>query len=273
MRSITRRLVAGVALCAAVVVTGTTTYHGAAQDSVSLTAEIHAGFCSNPDKEIAYDLGDVALMTGTGVRSLPSITTATVSAGVETLTGSPHAILLTRGAGKVASRVACGEINDVTNADGSIAVGLREANGSTYAGIALLRANGAQTAVDLYVANGLTGVAGVEANGQPTRVDDVITVTVSDGTIAADQVDIQKGSVVQFVVYNDGSEPHEVMLEKEGEIEHPLDEDGVQAETEDFGPGKDASFIYTFTKGGDYQLACHIGNHAYTGELLVLHVK
>src|SRR5687768_15957422 len=78
MRSIMRRLLPGVALCGALVIAGTAAYQASAQDGLSLSAEIHAGSCFNAKPEIAYDAGDVALVAGSGVRSLPAIATSTV---------------------------------------------------------------------------------------------------------------------------------------------------------------------------------------------------
>jgi uncharacterized cupredoxin-like copper-binding protein len=274
MRSLTRSVLTGAVLCGALSLAAVSTTHvGSAQDSVVLAAEIHAGSCFNLEKDVAYSLGDVERPSGTGVRALPAYAGATVDAGLDALQADTYSIVISRSPNKLKSAVACGEINSVPTADGSVAVGLRELNSSTYAGVALLRPSDAQTAVELFVANGLTGVGAAAGQSEEEEVDEVINVSIDDGKIDANQTDIRAGDVVQFVVHNEGTMRHEVMLEDIGSDEVPLEQDGNLALTTRLAPGEDGEFVYTFEDAGDFQLACHIGTHYEQGEVVELHVE
>jgi hypothetical protein len=242
----------------------------AAQGTDSLNLAIYPSSCFTLTGDPVYQLTDATRPTGAKVRALPAFSESTIAASLESLQASPFAIAVTR-TGKLSGLIACGEINSVTLPDGSVAIGLREQNGSLYAGVAVLTPNGEQTTIRAYVAGALA--EGADASYDDTEdipVDDTVSVTVTDTDITADQVTLQSGISVEFIVTNNGSEPHEVMLEEAGADEVPLEFDGVQAETEDIAEGETVSFIITIDKPGDYQLADHIGDH---GLVLPITVK
>jgi plastocyanin len=171
--------------------------------------------------------------------------------------------------GKLSGLLACGEINSVALPDGSVSVGLREQNGSTYAGIALLTPNGNQTSIRSFVSGGLSEGLAAEGEGDDLPVDDRVDVIVTDEGIEANQTTFTVGSRVEFHVTNEGTEPHEVILELANGDEEPLGDEENQAETEDLPQEGTYTFAYTFEEPGDYQLADHIGDNDLILEITV----
>ena len=248
-------------LLVALAVSGAPLQPGAAQQTSILPLAIHPGTCFTLQDTPTHALDGIGKPTGTGVRALPGYSETVVPASLGQLQAAGSSIVLTR-SGKLTGILACGEINNVFAADGTIAVGLREQSGSMYAGVALLVPNGTYTTVRVYAAGGLSGGLPTEALDPELRaVDAVVSVSVDDSTITADQVLFEVGQRVEFSVTNNGAEPHEVMLEDVNADEVPLIDNGVQTETEDLDVGGTGSFAMTFTKPGSYQLADHIGDN------------
>lgn len=122
-------------------------------------AFIVAGTCGDPKTNNSYNLIDVGAEeagddpTGAGEavaiwRSLTSIRVR-----LDDLLAEPHALVVHAG-GTNDEMIACGEIGGILTG-GSVAFGLRERNGSGFAGAAQLRANDDQTAVEIFVAQEL----------------------------------------------------------------------------------------------------------------------
>lgn len=237
---------------------------GSAQDVSTLRAGIWSGNCVGL-KDKVLDLESVVRPNGTDIRALPGESVSNVAIDLKVLNGSAQAIAISR-SGNVSGLVACAEIAGVPGADGAIAVGLREMNGSSYGGVALLTpASDGSTSVRIYLSAGLTsGTVLVKGAGDDVAIDDVISVTIDDQEIVADHTDLTAGSRVQVNVHNDGAKRHEVMLEEEGADEVPLADAYSQAETEDIAPDDDASFVVVVDRPGSYQLADHIGNSRLT---------
>lgn len=232
-----------------------------AANTLSLSLAIYKGNCFNVAGDPVYELTKLTRKSGTSIRALPAFSESTVDAPLADLQAKPHSIVVTR-KGKLNGTVACGEINTIALADGTVAVGLREQLGSLYAGIALLTADGNKTQIRAYVGAGLaTGDVLDNGADEAPSVDVTVSVTVDNTEITADQTTFSVGTSVEFIVTNNGTDPHEVMLEPAGADETPLENsDGSQAETEDMAPGDSVSFVYTFTAAGDFQLADHIGS-------------
>jgi len=250
----------GGSLFAAALLIGISAPHGIAQGTVSLNVAIYDTNCFALDGEPAYELEPAVREKGTDARSLPGVSESTIDATLEKLQSNMHAIVVTR-SGKLSGLLACGEINSVTLPDGTVSVGLREQIGSTYGGIAILSSNASQTTVRAFVSGGLSEGAAAEAQFDNLPIDQTVDVIVNDEGIEADQSVFPVGSRVQFSVTNEGTEPHEVMLELADADEEPLGDEGSQAEIEDMDEEGSATFTYTFDEPGDYQLADHIGSH------------
>ena len=94
-------------------------------------------------------------------------------------------------------------------------------------------------------------------------------MVVNDDGIEADQTTSTVGSRVEFIVTNEGTEPHEVMLEPEGADEEPLGTEEEQAETEDIPADETLPFFYAFEETCMFQLADHIGSNDFVLEITV----
>jgi plastocyanin len=269
MRSFRRTLLTGGSLIAAAMLAGVSAPHGIAQETVSLNVAIYQTNCFTLDGDPAYKLEPAVRQKGADARALPGVSESTIDVPLQELQSKSNAIVVTR-SGKLKGLLACGEINSVTLPDGTVTVGLREQSDSTYGGLAVLSSNGSQTTVRAVVSGGLSqGMTAEGSAGGDVPVDDRTVVTVSDEGIEADQTTFTVGSRVEFVVTNDGTVPHEVMLENAGANESPLGDEEFQAETEDMAVGITLTFAYTFDEAGDYQLADHIGGNYLVLEITV----
>lgn len=93
-------------------------------------------------------------------------------------------------------------------------------------------------------------------------------------------VTIQKGETVKFEIVNDGKLAHEFVL---GDAAEQAEHDKEMAAMPDMKmdhvngvsvePGKTASLIWTFTKAGSLQYACHVPGHYAAGMIGQLTVK
>jgi hypothetical protein len=122
-------------------------------------AFIVAGTCADPNERTTYNLidpgseeaGDDPTGASGAIPVWRSMTSIRVR--LDDLLAEPHALVVHAG-GSNDAMIACGEIGGILT-DGSTAFGLREQNGSGYAGIATLTGADAQTSVNVYVAQEL----------------------------------------------------------------------------------------------------------------------
>src|SRR6478736_348017 len=142
---------------------GLAVHAAAAADSVSLSFGIYDGSCFNLTGKPIYKLEKLTRKSAAVIRALPAYSDSTVDASLESLQTNTHSLVVTRD-GKLDSVLACGEINNAPLADGTITIGLRDINGTTYAGVALLTSDGNQTQVRAYVAPGLSAGLSAEAD-------------------------------------------------------------------------------------------------------------
>lgn len=247
----------------------------------SLTAAIYPGSCRRPEPTPVYTLNDLTRPDeGSGVRGLPFVSVTELDAALPALQAEPAALIVAREANHPDNAVACGDLNTATTRDGStMLVGLFEEAGSLHTGIASLTAGGEGTTVEVYVARGLNGgfdlggrspFGGADENPEPTVT---VAVTLTDDEVTIDRREIAVGSVVEFVVRNEGEERHEAVLEERDAIEEPLEiDEEAQAETEDLAPDEEATFVYTFDELGSYQIADHIGDNYDDGLVVAIEV-
>lgn len=122
-------------------------------------AFIVAGTCDKPDGKTNYNLidvgaeeaGDDPVGASGAIPVWRSMTSIRVR--LDDLLAEPHALVVHAG-GTNDEVIACGEIGGVLT-DSSVAFGLRERNGSGFAGTSELRGEESQTSVNIFVAQDL----------------------------------------------------------------------------------------------------------------------
>lgn len=151
---------------------------GLAQEPIPLVypAHIHQGSCGELDPSPRFSLSDIPVETApdsatdasTALPGTMSVTTLAVR--LEDLLAGTAAIDVHESGKNTETDIACGDIGGAA-ADGNLVIGLREQNGSGYAGIAHLRAAGEETEVAVFLIRGLaaTPTAGDEAQAQATE--------------------------------------------------------------------------------------------------------
>lgn len=102
------------------------------------------------------------------------------------------------------------------------------------------------------------------ASGSPVAASGA-TVILTDYRISLFQSSFTVGQPYTFVVENNGSETHELVIEAKGAVDQPLEADGRRAEIVEVPGGGMATLTWTFDEPGEYQLACHRDGHYERG--------
>lgn len=126
---------------------------------------IHGGTCDELG-DVIYPLNPVEMPDGEtqGNADATSVETSvtTVDVALADLLAEDYAINAHLSDDEIGTYIACGEIGGVPLVEGAIAIGLRQQDGSGFAGIAYLSPspdNAAQTNVSVFLAEGLTGAS------------------------------------------------------------------------------------------------------------------
>lgn len=109
--------------------------------NVGRPAHIHVGECTELERDGAIDLANVIApigeWTGTKRATAAESSFSVIDASLDDLSAAPHALHVHTGEG-LGSSIVCGEIAGIRGSDGTLIIGLREANDSEFTGIAEL---------------------------------------------------------------------------------------------------------------------------------------
>jgi hypothetical protein len=113
-----------------------------AEPVVARPAHIHRGTCDHLASEPRYDLTDLTVPTaeaeGAKEAAVAEASVSVIDVSIDALLATDYSVHVHASHDNLRTYVACGEIGGARRADGSLAVGLREVNGSGYEGIAYL---------------------------------------------------------------------------------------------------------------------------------------
>jgi plastocyanin len=216
-------------------------------------AHIHLGTCDELDPNPTFPLTDVALAstesrteTEGGIPVERSVTA--VDAPLEDLRGSGYAINIHQSVEDIGTYIACGNLDGVIDENGALVVGLRELNDSGHSGLAILGEQDGQTAVTIYLAEGLSGTAAQSASaatgdaaGDDEAVADATMVEIKDFAYVPDSLEIPIGATVTWT--NNDAAPHTATAQ---------DREALQSGTLNQGD----SYSQTFDQPGTFDYFC-----------------
>lgn len=117
--------------------------------------------------------------------------------------------------------------------------------------------------------------------GDPAKVTRMVEVGMSDAMrFSPDRIEIKRGETIRFVVKNDGSLRHEMVLGTMHELKrhaelmrkHPeMEHDDPNAVAVD--PGKTGELVWQFSRAGTFDFACLIPGHFEAGMIGKVVVK
>jgi uncharacterized cupredoxin-like copper-binding protein len=104
-------------------------------------------------------------------------------------------------------------------------------------------------------------VAGLASAKAPAQVN----VTLNDFKIEMSNSALPANTPITFIGTNKGAVAHEVVLERAGAMDEPLELNGKEAELEAIKPGETRSVVWTLPEAGQYQFGCHVPGHFEAG--------
>ena len=211
-----------------------------------LPSTIHTGVCAELG-DVAYSLGDLNLQEPMvkSTQSPVAVGAATIDAKLTDLLAGEHAVSINSGDSERAP-LACGDIAGVSDAAADnpqtedVVMGLQEWGGSRNVGIAIMRAEGDQTAVTLYLLDADAPAAPVTPSGETLSVK-IAGGGNGDWTFAPTSLEIAPGTTVSWV--NETDAAHTVTGD-----DLAFDDSGL------IEPGQ--SFSQTFAEPGIFHYRC-----------------
>jgi plastocyanin len=240
---------------------------GVAQEATPAAAHdhpvhIHLGSCDNLDPNPTFMLTNITASAESAESSGPAAipveeSVTTVDATLDDLRTGGYAINAHESVENIGTYIACGNLTSATTGD-TLAVGLGELNDSGHAGVAVLTANGEQTDVHIYLAEGLAGSAAATQGATAPAATaeaaaDAVQVNIKDLAFTPAQITVPVGATVTWT--NDDAVPHTATAKDRALLQSGTLEQGAQ-------------FSQTFTTPGTIDYFCEF--HAnMKGEIIV----
>jgi len=113
----------------------------------------------------------------------------------------------------------------------------------------------------------------VPATASPAASQPItVPVDVHDMAVTPAQTVFRVGQTYRFLVTNSGKATHELVIEPAGAVDKALQASGAKAEAESIAPGQTKDLLWTFTKAGAFQVACHQPGHFEAGMVHAIQV-
>jgi hypothetical protein len=228
-------------------------------------SHIHIGDCDElgeviqPLTNLTVPTGEVA---GNGDAVVAEAAFTIIPQTLEELLAEDHALKVHLSREQIQTYLACGDIGGAVDANGALIVGMKELDGSGYAGIAYLVPSGSGTSVSVMIAR-VIPTAGAEAapaqaatpaseedaasTGEPALVD----VSLSEFTI--DMPTELAAGPTRFAIVNNGSAPHNFVIEGPGLARRLAN---------NLQPGQ-TGFLNADLQPGAYTIFCPVGEGAH----------
>ena len=204
------------------------TFSGWAQEaSPPRPSHIHSGDCDELG-EVIQPLTALTVPTGAVSGNADAVVAeaafTSIPLTLETLVAEDHALKVHLSRDQIQTYLACGDIGGTVDANGALIVGMKELDGSGYAGIAYLApAGNGQTSVSVMIARVLPGGDAAPAEGAPAPAETPAAaaegpalVDVSLTNFAIDMPAELAAGPTRFVIVNNGAAPHNLVVEGEG---------------------------------------------------------
>jgi plastocyanin len=252
----------------------------AQEESPPRPSHIHSGDCDELG-EVIQPLTSLTVPGGETLGNADGVVAeaafTSIPQTLDELLAEDHALKVHLSKDQIQTYLACGDIGGTLDANGALIVGMKEQDGSGYAGIAYIApgANG-QTSVSVMIAQvipnagGDDAVAGDEAaaeepaaaeqdaaaSAEPEIVDVVLTEFEIDMP-----TEIPAGPV-RFAISNNGSAPHNFVVEGEGVSKRLAN---------NVTPGQTASLNVDLAPG-TYTIFCPVGEGAHRSNGMELEI-
>lgn len=238
---------------------------GAQEASPPRPSHIHVGGCDELG-EVVQPLTNLTVPTGellgSGDAVIAEAAFTNIPQPLSAFLDGDHALKVHLSREQIQVYLACGDIGGTVDADGALIVGMKELDGSGYAGIAYLvpAANGG-TNISVMIAQVIPG-EGVAVEEQPADAaetptaeagsgPEVVDVSLTNFAIAMPE-ELTAGSY-RFAIANDGAAPHNLVIEGEG-ISKRL--------ANNLQPGQ-SGFLNVDLEPGTYTVFCPVGEGAH----------
>lgn len=100
--------------------------------------------------------------------------------------------------------------------------------------------------------------------GDPSNVDRSLAVSMDDPfDFNPDELSVEQGETILFVVTNEGDQEHEFVIGEEGGHEHGEHEDGPNSVL--VPPGETKELAWSFTRSGMVKFNCFVAGHNKAG--------
>jgi uncharacterized cupredoxin-like copper-binding protein len=114
------------------------------------------------------------------------------------------------------------------------------------------------------------------AEATPSAEPVCVGIVVEEFAVRPRQTTLRVNQPYIFAVGNAGKLTHELVIEKAGADDKPLEVEvngkEQESEAEDIAPGETKELAWTFTEPGHYQFSCHVPDHFEAGMVVEFEV-